>query len=101
MLGSEQFCGSVVAAGTIGFPRGVHSGISLPGRGVMSVDFTLAIAGALTRDALAPLALWWSAGSGRVGPTILTTRGLPICSDDLFSNLTDEVLAAADERPSA
>jgi type VI secretion system protein ImpM len=39
--------------------------------------FHARLATGLSGDALAPLALWWSAGSDHVQPTVLMTRGLP------------------------
>lgn len=77
MLGPERLTGSALAAGTLGFPARGALWRFAAGEGGDIGRFYARLAGALTGEALAPLALWWSAGSERVEPTILMTRGLP------------------------
>jgi type VI secretion system protein ImpM len=76
MLGEERLAGSAVAAARIGFPANSALWRFRAGEGADIGRFYARLASAIAGDALAPLALWWSAGSERVEPSILMTRGL-------------------------
>lgn len=77
LLVEERLSRAPVAASASGFP----------GQGALwrfAADpeadtgrFHARLAAGFTGDSLAPLALWWSAGSERVAPSVLMTRGLP------------------------
>jgi type VI secretion system protein ImpM len=77
MLVDERLVGGAVAAAAIGFPTSGALWRFNAGAGADVGRFYARLAGALTGDALAPLAIWWSAGSEHVDPSILMTRGLP------------------------
>ena len=77
MLGEERLSVQPVAVADTGFPgKAALWRFSIDSEADMG-RFYARLASGLIGNTLAPLALWWSAGSDRVAPSVLMTRGLP------------------------
>jgi type VI secretion system protein ImpM len=77
LLVEERLGSAPVAAAGNGFPgQGALWRFAADTEADMG-RFHARLAAGLTGDFLAPLALWWSAGSERIAPSVLMTRGLP------------------------
>lgn len=77
MLNGERLAAEPLALAGAHFP---HSGALWRFAADTEADiglFQARLLAGLTGNTIAPLALWWSAGSDRVPPTVLMTRGLP------------------------
>jgi type VI secretion system protein ImpM len=77
LLIEERLGSAPVAVATNGFPgQGALWRFAADSEADMG-RFHARLAAGFTGDFLAPLALWWSAGSERIAPSVLMTRGLP------------------------
>ena len=77
MLGDERLAGAPVEAARSGFPgQGALWHFAADAETDMG-RFHARLAAGLCGERLAPLALWWSAGSEQIEPSVLMTRGLP------------------------
>jgi type VI secretion system protein ImpM len=77
MLVADRLAEGPVAAVGSGFPQEGALWRFDTGPEADMGRFHARLTAALTGDALSPLAMWWSVGSGRVAPSVLMTRGLP------------------------